>query len=59
MSEGSELYHLILNDQGVTHANLVLFRTFRHPLFPKPVSCPGFFYAASYSKVALKYIFAT
>ena len=34
-------------------SNLVSFRTFRRPLFPKPVSCPGLFFTASYSKTAL------
>ena len=32
---------------------MVSFRTFRRPLFPKPVSCPGLFFAASYCKIAL------
>ena len=32
---------------------LVSFRTFRRHLFPKPVSCPGLFFATSYSKTAL------
>ena len=32
---------------------MVSFRTFRRPLFPKPVSCPGFFFAVSYSKRTL------
>ena len=38
---------LILNDsRGHScsfRTKLVLFRTFRRPLFPKPVSCPGLF----------------
>ena len=33
--------------------NLVSFRTFRRPLFSKPVFCPGLFFATSYSKTAL------
>ena len=33
--------------------NLVSFRTFRCPLFPKPVSWLGLFLAVSYSKPAL------
>ena len=33
--------------------NLVSFRTFRLPLFPKPVSCLGLFFDASYNKRAL------
>ena len=33
--------------------NLVSFKTFRRPLFPKPVSCPGLFFAFSYSKTTL------
>ena len=39
---------LMLNDQGghscSFRTNLVSFRTFRRPLFPKPVSCPGLFF---------------
>ena len=38
--------------------NLVSFRTFRHPLFPKPVSWLGLFFATSYSKTAaLTFVF--
>ena len=32
---------------------MVSFRTIKRPLFPKPVSCPGLFFAVSYSKRAL------
>ena len=47
----------IFNDLG-SHScsfrtNLVLFRSFRCSLFPKPVSSLGLFFAASYSKTAL------
>ena len=48
---------LILNEHRLLPKlfgiNLVLFRTFRHPLFPKPVSWLRLFFAASYSKIAL------
>ena len=42
----------------VTHAylglrNLASSKTFWRPLFSKPVCCPGLFFAASYSKIAL------
>ena len=51
---------LILNDYG-SHScsfrtNLVSLRTFRCPLFSKPVSWLGLFFAISYSKPALGYI---
>jgi hypothetical protein len=32
---------------------LASFKTFIHPLFPKPVSWLGLFFAVSYSKLAL------
>ena len=44
---------LFLNDSYSFRTNLVSFRTFRRPLFPKPFSCPGFFFVFSYSKTAL------
>ena len=48
---------LILKDYGVDSCsfwtNLVSFRTFRCPIFPKPVSWFGLFLAVSYSKPAL------
>ena len=42
MSEGSEGYKV---DPmfSLFRTNLVSFRTFTRPLFPKPVSCPGLF----------------
>ena len=48
---------LILDDQG-NHLDsytisLESFRSFRGPLFCKPVNWSGFFFAASYSKPAL------
>ena len=35
--------------------SLVPFRTFRGPLFPKPVPCQELFFAVSYSKLALEW----
>ena len=40
-------------DQMRSSLNLVSIRTFRRPLFSKPVSCPGLFLPFSYSKIAL------
>ena len=35
---------LFLNDSYSFRTNLVSFRTFRRPLFPKPFSCHGFYF---------------
>ena len=48
---------LILNESKLfpcsSRISLVLFRTFRGPLFPKPVTGQELFFAISYSKLAL------
>ena len=37
---------------------MVSFRTFRYPLFPKPISCLGLIFAISYSIAALMLFFS-
>ena len=49
-SEYINFTKLVLNKHESFRKKLVSFRAFRGPLFPKPLSFPGLFFATFYSK---------